>query len=619
MKNRFGYIMFLLCLWSSISVKSQEFFADHDNETLVHEFTLNDVSVSGDLSPFKYTLKLDTIQANFYRLQIRFTTEYPSKIPSFKVNINYPKELVDALWSSRSWSSESYITVPNYSRSQSDYNIVTAMSRNDENRLTIATHDDFDAKYTSIDINYRYRYMQFSLGHFQKSYPETEVESYVSTILLDFRNQPYSKSIRDASEWRIRKDLKYKVPEIDFNQFPAYSLWYPLHQNVPMESVTHYLDSIVAMGFRSVLIDDGWQNVLQFNVSPSGLWKLTDPKVVNDLIQKSHRDTMKVGLWMSKPFLGNQGIIASKFDGKYLQYRNSSFPLLDVRYPDVRDYLTKVYINLAKSWEIDAIDFNFLNGFYPNEEVVVSEDLGRDFVSVKNALDTLKSTIYNELNFFQPNLVIKQTYPMVGPLHAFNNQSINGFLGTEKLRMVREKVVNNRLLYGNKTPFMEVMGIDEYDNATNVALKFQSLLFGIPYVSYYSYTIKEDASDALRFWMKYWKANQNTLFFKDFTAANPVNHYPLIVGGDDFKKIFCLYDETYEIDLGEVDFQTADIINSTRAKSLTIKGILQNSLQYSIYDQSGNLIDNGFMRLRRGTAKVSIPAGGFMQVYVSND
>ena len=616
MTKRFKYIIIFLCLFYVNAARSQSFF-EEQNEPLVYTFSLSDVSVSGDIKPFKYSLVLDSIQPNYYILRVIFETEYPTKIPPFKVNINYPKELVDALWSSRSWSSKSYITVPNYSRLQSDYNIITALSRNSENRLTLATYDQFDAKYTSIDINYKYRYMEFTLEHFEKSYPETEVSRYVSTIVLDYRNQPYSQSIREVSDWRIRKDLKYKVPEIDFEQFPVYSLWYPLKQNIPIESVTHYMDSIVSMGFRSVLVDDGWQNVVQFSVSPTGLWKPTNASIMDELIAKSHNRNFKVGLWMSQPFLGNQGIIASKFDGKFLQYRNSSIPVLDVRYPDVRDYLMKVYVNMVKSWKVDAIDFNFLNGYYPNEEIVSSEDLGRDFILVRNALDTLKAGIYNEIKLFNPDLAVKQTYPTVGPIISSNSKTLNGFLGTNILPSIREKVANNRMMYGNKTPFMEIMGISEYDSPVDVALKFQSLLYGIPYVSFYAYTLPEETRETLNFWVKYWKSNKLSLFEQGFEALDPANHYPIMISGDDRKKIYTRYDENFDVDLGIIDFETADIINATKNQSLTLKGTIEEPLLYGVYDYKGKQIDNGYLRLRRGTQKMLVPAGGFVHLYTT--
>lgn len=618
MNIRVNFILIFILITLSIPVKAQLFFTEQKSNS-VHQFSLTDIEVEGDIAPFKYQIELDSLQSNVYIVQVKFTTDYPSKLPVFKLNINYPKDLVDVLWSSRSWSSNSFITVPNYSRLQSDYNIVTALSRDNENRLTIATFDDFQGKYTAININYKYRYMQFSLGHFEKSLPESDLLNYTTTVILDYRNQPYSKSVRAVADWRIRKDRKYNVPTTDFKQMPVYSLWYPLHQNIPLESVTHYFDSIVAMGFRSVLIDDGWQNVVEFNVSPTGLWKPKDTEIVSGLIKKGHQDSLNVGLWMSKPFLGNQGIIASKFDGNFLQYRNASVPLLDVRYPDVRNYLLRVYSNILKEWDIDAIYFNFLNGYYPDEEVIVTQDNGRDFISVQSALDTLKSTIFNEVNLFKPNIDIKQTYPIVGPLNSSNSKTINGFLGTNILTSIREKVVNNRLLYGNKTPFMEVMGVHPEEPSRNIALKFQSMLYGLPYVSYYSYTIPDEIRKTLHFWVKYWKSNESYLFHSEFEAENPANHYPLLIAGNETKHIYCLYDHNFDVDLKNIDFENADIINSTKEQSINFKANVNGSFEYIIQDHTGEIIDSGYLRLRKNKKTVKVPEGGLMQLFVLND
>ncbi len=617
MNSRYRLIIFIF-IFFSFHAKSQLFFTEQKNQS-IHQFSINDIEIEGDLAPFTYEIELDSFQTNFYIVRVRFTTDYPNKLPEFKLNINYPKDLVDALWSSRSWSSKSFITVPNYSRLQSKYNIVSAISRENKNRLTIATFDDFEGKYTSININYKYRYMQFSLGHFEKSIPESDLLSYTTSIILDFRNQPYSNSIRNAADWRIGKDKKYKVPDNDFKQMPVYSLWYPLHQNIPLESVTHYFDSIVAMGFRSVLIDDGWQNVVQFNVSPTGLWKPKDTKIISNLIAKGHKDSLKIGLWMSQPFLGNQGIIASKFNGQFLQYRNASVPLLDVRYPDVREYLLKVYTNLLKDWDIDAIYFNYLNAYYPDDEVIVTQDNGRDFISVQNALDTLKATIFNEVNLFKPTLNIKQTYPVVGPLNTSNTKTISGFLGTNVLTNIREKVVNNRLIYGNKTPFMEVMGVHPEESSLDIALKFQTMLFGVPYVSYYSYTIPQEINKTLHFWIKYWKSNEKYLFHSNFEALYPVKHYPVLIAGNETKQIYCLYDSNFDIDLADVDFKGVEVINSTKDQTINLKANVNAAFEYVTKDHTGKQIDAGYLRIRKNGKAIKIPQGGLMQLFVINE
>jgi hypothetical protein len=107
-----------------------------------------------------------------------------------------------------------------------------------------------------------------------------------------------------------------------------------------------------------------------------------------------------------------------------------------------------------------------------------------------------------ELINVNPSLSVNQSYPPVGPLITSNTKSISGFLGTSALGQVREKMVNNRLIYGDYSPFLEVMGIHPKDPAVDVARKFHSIMFSVPYISYFSYTLPEEVRQTLNFWIK---------------------------------------------------------------------------------------------------------------------
>ena len=104
-------------------------------------------------------------------------------------------------------------------------------------------------------------------------------------------------------------------------------------------------------------------------------------------MNKAHEKDMKVALWYTKPFTGAHKYVFKKYEGKYLQYVTSSQPVLDIRYPDVRKYLSKLYANVVTEWGVDGIWFDFLNGYYPDEHIIVTDDNGRDFVSVRKSLD----------------------------------------------------------------------------------------------------------------------------------------------------------------------------------------------------------------------------------------
>jgi alpha-galactosidase len=580
------------------------------------DFSFEQFSIAGDVQPFKTEIRVDTLDENLFLINLTLYTDFPSALPSFKFNIKYPQNKIDALWSSRSWSSNSFINIPNYSRLQSDYSIVSGLTQNSKNRITLSTFDNFKSRYTGIDIKKETDSLVFSFNFFNTSVPDAELLEYKVKVLLDLRDENYSKTVRESVQWRLEQEDNSAITKIDPSLLPVYSLWYPMDRNIPLENITHYFDSISTMGFRSVLFDDGWQNVVRFDVDTSGRWDPSETTVVKEFMDKAREKKMKIALWYTKPFLGAHNFVFKKFQGKYVQYVTSSQPILDIRYPDVRQYLSTVYNDVVTNWGIDGIWFNFLNGYYPDENIIMTDDIGRDFVSVRKSLDSLRLMMQNEMLTINPELSIIQSYPAVGPMHTSNTKTINGFLGTTVLNDVREKLVNNRLMYGEYSPFMEIMGIHPKDPAVDVALKFQSILFGAPYISYFSYTLPENIRETLSFWIKYWKTNSQYLLGIDFEAYDPVHHYTILRAGDETKQIVAFYARTEPFDLGYFNFEMADLINSSGYPYLMVSGTPTGKVDYITYDHTGKYTDRGTLKFKKEVATIEVPVGGFTRLIV---
>lgn len=580
------------------------------------EFGEKQLSLIGDIQPFKSEIRIDTIDESKYLINLILYTDFPSALPKFDFQIKYPKNSVSILWSSRSWSNSSYINIPNYSRLQSDYNVVSALTNDDKNRLTMASWDDFKNRFTGIDIKKDFDSLVFVFNFFNTSVPDAEVLEYKAQILIDLQEKQFSKSIRECIQWRLDKEDHSTIRKIDMSLLPVYSLWYPMNRNIPIENITYYFDSISSMGFKSVLFDDGWQDVVRFDIDTNGYWDPSQTNVVKEFMNKAHEKDMKVALWYTKPFTGAHKYVFKKYEGKYLQYITSSQPVLDIRYPDVRKYLSKLYSNVVTEWGVDGIWFDFLNGYYPDEHIIVTEDNGRDFVSVRKSLDSLRLEMEGDLITSNPDLSINQSYPSVGPLHTSNLKTINGFLGTTVLNDVREKLVNNRLMYGEYSPFIEVMGIHPRDPAVEVALKFQSVMFGAPYISYFSYTLPEEIRKTLGFWIQYWQSNNELLLQGDFEAFDPVHRYTVLKSANESKQIIGVYGRTAPVDLGYFQFEIADIINSCEYQFVSVTGTPTGKVDYITYDHTGKYVERGSLKFKRGIATVEVPVAGYTHLIV---
>jgi alpha-galactosidase len=293
--------------------------------------------------------------------------------------------------------------------------------------------------------------------------------------------------------------------------------------------------------------------------------------------------------------------------------------VLDPRYPEVRKHLVSTYANFLQEWQFDGYWFDFLKEFYPKEGAIIEQDKGRDFVSIQMAVDTLYNEMEKRLKTIKPNIFLGQKFMEVGPNLASYQNLLTGFVGVENVQTVREKMVNNRLLYGRFTPFMEVVAINSREKSEDIALKLQSVLFGNPYLSFYTTTLPQDSKQTIRFWLDYWKKNYKVIFEGSFEPLQVSRFYPVIKVEHDEKTIYMLF-EDYSVNLPVAPNSTIDIINSKETETIHLF-IGKPGIQYSfeIFNSKGVSTEKGILKSKnKNSVDVFVPSAGFIRVTNSN-
>jgi hypothetical protein len=223
------------------------------------------------------------------------------------------------------------------------------------------------------------------------------------------------------------------------------------------------------------------------------------------------------------------------------------------------------------------------------------------------------------LRYVKPDIFLGQKYPVAGPNLLSYQNFLTGFVGVNNIQVVREKMVNNRLLYGKYTPFMEIVGITEHETAEDIALKIQSVLLGNPYLSFYMTTLPEESKQAIRFWLNYWKENYRVIFDGDFEPMSVSQFYPLVRVDNDQKTIDMLY-ENYPINLPLTLNSTIDVVNSkktTEVQFLVSKPGLR--YDYEIFNCLGKSLEKGEIKTRNKNLLVmNVPAAGFIRITPSD-
>lgn len=579
-------------------------------------FNKSKIRIEGSLSPFEATVDIKDQGLNKYILSIYLHSTYAAIPPSFSVSVKFPKEKINQIWNSKTWSNKSFFSLPSYDRAAAGFSIISGLTINDQNQITFTCKDIYQAKFVSSNIREENDSVVFNLGFFEDNPPLSNLQDYQAEVLIDFRNIHFSKAIYDASSWFLSNEFKQGVASVDTTNVPVFSTWYPMHRNIPLENITKELDSLRTFNFKSVLVDDGWQSLVQMKIDTSYAYEENSYKTMNLFKQKCVEMGLPLYLWYSIPFMGGNPVILKKFEGKYIRYRAPrQMYVLDPRYSEVRKHLVSTYANFLTEWQFDGYWFDFLKGFYPKEGAVIEQDNGRDFVSIELAVDTLYADMETRLKSIKPDIFMGQKFSVVGPNLVSYQNFLTGFVGVEKTQIVREKMVNNRLLYGKYTPFMEVVAINPREKADEIARKLQSVLFGNPYLSFYITTLPQDSKQTIRFWLNYWKKNYKVIFEGTFEPMQVSRFYPVIKVENDQKIIYVLY-EDYTINLPIVLDSPIDVINSKATETvnflLSKPGVQYN---YEIFNCKGESREKGVIKGKSKNAfDFLIPSGGFVRI-----
>lgn len=605
-------IVLLVFCWV-FSVSAEVYRAQPDD---AYVFNKSKIRIEGNLSPFESTIEIEEFGLQKYILKIYLHSTYAAIPPSFNVAVKFPREKINQIWNSKTWSNKSFFTLPSYDRAAAGFSIIAGMTINDQNQITFTCKDEYHAKFVSSNIQEENDTIVFNLGFFEDNPPLSNLQDYQAEVLVDFRNVHFSKAIYDASSWFLADEFKQSVASVDTTNVPVFSTWYPMHRNIPLENITKELDSLRTFNFKSVLVDDGWQALVKMKIDTSYAYEENSFKTMNLFKQKCIEMGLPLYLWYSIPFMGGNPVVLKKFEGKYIRYRAPrQMYVLDPRYADVRKHLVSTYANFLTEWQFDGYWFDFLKGFYPKEGAVIDEDKGRDFVSIQLAVDTLYADLEARLKSIKPGIFMGQKFPIVGPNLVSYQNFLTGFVGVENAQVVREKMVNNRLLYGKFTPFMEVVAINPREKAEEVARKLQSVLFGNPYLSFYVTTLPKDSKQTIRFWLDYWKKNYKVIFEGTFEPLQVSRFYPVIKVENSQKTIYMMY-EDYTFNLPIVLNSPLEVINSKVSETvhflLNKPGVQYN---YEIFNCKGESKVKGIIASKsKNSIDLLVPSAGYIRI-----
>lgn len=456
-------------------------------------------------------------------INVRFHSDKPVKPPL--VNIKWLKPHIDIqgvwhptghldrtipfAWSGK-WTSYSAFGAP----------VGTLFSSGGKNRQTTACSDAVNAVK-----------MRFAL-HEEDSVYRCEVDlcddniaplcDYDATVRIDLRDVRYEQSLRDVSDWWASMEQYKPMPVCEECISPVYSTWYSFHQMAFGDEIEEVLRSCSPLGFKSVIVDDGWQMAdYSRTYNWCGDWEVAPEKIpdMKKHVANVHALGMKYFLWYSVPFVGKNSRAYKKFDGKFLG--EGDVVRFDPRYPDVREYIISCYERAIREWDIDGFKLDFIDAFRQPDKENENAAPGRDYVSVPAAVDCLMTDVRDRLTALKPKMCIEFRQAYIGPLmRKYANMFRAGDCANDTL-VNRVRTIDIRLTIGDSPAHSDMLTWHPEDTAEAACLQLIATAFAVPQISVRPYNLPESHNKMLKNWLTFWEENRDTFLRGKFRAHNP--------------------------------------------------------------------------------------------------
>lgn len=438
------------------------------------------------------------------------------------------------------------------------------------------------------------------------------VKEYEADIRIDKRSIPYYEALSEVYPWW--KKNGYAIPEIpEAAKDALYSSWYNFHQMPESKALIKDLAIASELGFRTVIIDDGWQ----FEGEPDGPFysKCGDWEVAKDkfpdfkeFVSDVHSLGMKLLLWFAVPFIGPETRIYEKFKDKVLYFRNDKTFVADPRYPDVRKYIVDTYCRFLRDYDIDGFKLDFVDCIRAKEESP-SYNSDMDHITVDEAVKALLTEIVTETAKLKSDLLFEYRQSYIGPaINMFGNMlrvgdcaydSLTNRLGIIHLRLLGYPVaVHSDMLYWSKN-----------ESISLCAFQLLNVMFSVPQISVILADSTDEQKELLKRFLSYWNENRDILLHGKLIPLRPENNFSSVTAEGKEKQITVLYEDLPFI----YKNKNADVFHNGNMNGIILENPENKALVAEVFDCFGAQLEK--MSVAPETVlRINVPVRGMLAV-----
>lgn len=478
----------------------------------------------------------------------RLNVTFPENADPSPVTVSWAEEFLNIFYIWNPYGNDYYINQwwsPRESRSKfaNGTPILCAIGRGGNNTTTVSVSDTETP--IAIKLGAKNAVRGENLADYQVEFFSekcSKMTNYTADIRIDRREIPYYEAIQSVAPWW--EEYGYTFPPIPAAaEDPLYSTWYSCYQFPVGKDILDDLKVAAEAGFKTVIVDDGWQfdGASVGDYSKCGDWQVAKTKFPDfkEFADGVHALGMKLMLWFTVPFIGKATEAYKRFEGKYL-YKSADAGIIDPRYPETRAYIKGIYKHYLREYDLDGFKLDFINSFRAGELTAeFNEEM--DCETVESGVNKLLQEITDELGEIKADLLYEYRQPYISPaINRFGNMLRASDCAYDSL-LNRTETTDIRLLNYPVATHADMLCWSTVEKPEICAKQLLNILFTVPQISVFLADITEEQKKLLKHYLSYWTANRDVLLHGKFRALNPQFMYTYLSAEGEDKIIAAIY------------------------------------------------------------------------------
>ncbi len=326
-------------------------------------------------------------------------------------------------------------------------------------------------------------------------------------LIIDQRPQVWTDSLAD---WR--KALALPLPEFPEGAWePVFCTWYAVHAAVTQDWVEKNAEVASRLGFRTLIIDDGWCFDVMKRVSPEtistwyemiGDWFLSEKKFPDF---ENHRKRvqamgMKYLLWVAPFLIGAKSELYKQLaDIVKPEYHEGCYTFDSSRKEAAKLLLGKMK-HVIQDYGLDGLKVDFLDYIFPNMEEPRGEDTTHFIQELARTIREVKKDALIEF---------RQAYATPGML-AYGTQFRAGDVPFDFIDNFH-RLAQIRISVGDGVPVhADPAYWHPQESPVNISRHMIASLAGVPMLSMDLLAISETEQKIIRHWLGFYQAHRET-------------------------------------------------------------------------------------------------------------